>query len=545
MIFNLGSFFNSAKRQAMAEREREHQIYARWAEASRRAETGPDSNGANAGSRNPSDPRSNGEWVVGNRAAETMGFEEEVTYSLTEADIVEADELLEEVAPPRGNGLSAGVEVSRSATLNKTDSFEEESGRNAGEYLGGSDYSGPEMNVPDDRQFELPFASPERISAPQETAVSVKEAAEPAYDIAFRDLWRSKVEASNSVAVSNATAGQGEGQGESKQPAAPISPPMWADLPLEPSVMETPAVQSTPLVNSIRNNQKAEPSISPLPDSIANLVSKDHLERLPQEKRGPAFLRGLSAAVERTIASASAASVAALHTARESKPLTASRPAAGPIAGWNRPNPVPAFTTNLSGNIPASALAKPARLSSEGMLDDRIRPLDTLKTEPEKNSLSAPAVGLAPIPAVAPISMQQQMQLEGRVPPADMQVEVERDLRARFGGNIRSALGCGTVIEGKFTFDSPVRIDGALTGEVISNSLLIVGEHAVVRARVEVGSLIVLGEVTGDVIAEDLIEIRSTGQLRGDIVSHRLAVQEGGFFQGNVILTNSGKKPKA
>lgn len=115
--------------------------------------------------------------------------------------------------------------------------------------------------------------------------------------------------------------------------------------------------------------------------------------------------------------------------------------------------------------------------------------------------------------------------------PTDFTLPIEEDLKRRFG-NIKSALGPGTVIEGTFKFDSPVCVEGTLKGEVSSTSVLIVGDRAVVEAEVKVGSLIILGEVTGDIEANELIEIRAGGRLTGDILSRRLVIEEGGRFNG-------------
>jgi cytoskeletal protein CcmA (bactofilin family) len=131
---------------------------------------------------------------------------------------------------------------------------------------------------------------------------------------------------------------------------------------------------------------------------------------------------------------------------------------------------------------------------------------------------------------VAPIPVEQVVTLTP--PPAPVRLSVEDELKSRFGTNVRSALGPGTVIEGKFSFDTPVRIDGTLKGEVVATSVLIVGEEGVVDASVQVGSLVVLGRVVGDVVAEDLVEIKSTGTLDGDISSERLMVEDGGVFRG-------------
>lgn len=97
---------------------------------------------------------------------------------------------------------------------------------------------------------------------------------------------------------------------------------------------------------------------------------------------------------------------------------------------------------------------------------------------------------------------------------------------------IRSALGPGTVIEGKLRFDAPVRIDGNLIGEVTSSSMLVVGEQAVVKAIVSVGTLVVRGQVTGQVEAADKVEIKDGGILEANIKTKQLIIDEGGFFRG-------------
>lgn len=97
---------------------------------------------------------------------------------------------------------------------------------------------------------------------------------------------------------------------------------------------------------------------------------------------------------------------------------------------------------------------------------------------------------------------------------------------------IKSALGAGTMIEGKFTFDKPVRIDGHLIGEVNSSSTLVVGDGATVDATINVGSLLVYGKVSGSVLAQDKVHVMPTGTLEADVRTKRLIVNEGAVFRG-------------
>jgi cytoskeletal protein CcmA (bactofilin family) len=117
----------------------------------------------------------------------------------------------------------------------------------------------------------------------------------------------------------------------------------------------------------------------------------------------------------------------------------------------------------------------------------------------------------------------------------DLSLPIGEDLQRRFG-EIRSALGPGTVIEGTFKFDSPVCVDGTLTGEITSTSALIVGQEATINGNINVGSLIILGTVQGIVKASDLIEIRAGGRLDADISTKRIAIEDGGWYSGNISM---------
>lgn len=113
--------------------------------------------------------------------------------------------------------------------------------------------------------------------------------------------------------------------------------------------------------------------------------------------------------------------------------------------------------------------------------------------------------------------------------------ELESMLSGRFG-KLRSALGVGTLIQGRLSFDTPVRIDGKLSGEVFSSEALIVGSSGVVDASLEVASLIVLGTVKGKVKASQRVEVYSGGRLEAEVVSPLLKIEDGAHFGGKCSM---------
>jgi cytoskeletal protein CcmA (bactofilin family) len=98
---------------------------------------------------------------------------------------------------------------------------------------------------------------------------------------------------------------------------------------------------------------------------------------------------------------------------------------------------------------------------------------------------------------------------------------------------ISAFLGKDTEFEGKLSFTGTVRIDGRFSGEVFSSGTLIVGQSAVIKATVHVGDMIISGEVYGDIVAENKIEINVPGKLFGNIQTQKLVVEEGVVFEGN------------
>ncbi len=108
--------------------------------------------------------------------------------------------------------------------------------------------------------------------------------------------------------------------------------------------------------------------------------------------------------------------------------------------------------------------------------------------------------------------------------------------------DISGFLAEGTEISGEIRFRDVLRVDGKITGKVISERELVVGESGVVDAEIEVGVLSVSGKVTGKIHVKEKVEIHPTGRVVGDlsIEKPQLVIREGGVFEGNVDM-NAGK----
>lgn len=104
-------------------------------------------------------------------------------------------------------------------------------------------------------------------------------------------------------------------------------------------------------------------------------------------------------------------------------------------------------------------------------------------------------------------------------------------------------IGRGARFKGKLTFQGEVRIDGYFEGEIFTDDLLVVGAEANVKAKLEVGSVVICGRVEGDVVAKTAVELRSESWLKGNITTPSLVVEKGVFFDGNCNMTNGEDAP--
>lgn len=109
-------------------------------------------------------------------------------------------------------------------------------------------------------------------------------------------------------------------------------------------------------------------------------------------------------------------------------------------------------------------------------------------------------------------------------------------------GKVRSALGPGTIIQGRLSFDTVVSIDGKLGGEIFSSKALLVGKSGVVDATIDVQVLIVKGIVRGTIRAAERIEIREGGQILGEVTTPVLVMDEGCVFNGSCAM-GEGHRP--
>jgi cytoskeletal protein CcmA (bactofilin family) len=116
------------------------------------------------------------------------------------------------------------------------------------------------------------------------------------------------------------------------------------------------------------------------------------------------------------------------------------------------------------------------------------------------------------------------------------------EARAQLGRDMVN-IGKSVVIKGELTGSEDLTIEGHVEGRIdLKENVLTIGPNGKIKAEVFAKSVVVLGEVTGNVTASEKVDIRDNGSVDGDIASPRVAIAEGAHFRGSVDMQRAGQK---
>jgi len=99
-----------------------------------------------------------------------------------------------------------------------------------------------------------------------------------------------------------------------------------------------------------------------------------------------------------------------------------------------------------------------------------------------------------------------------------------------------TVIGPDTQIKGEMTFERTAKILGRFEGHVTSGGELQVGATAHCTASLDAATVIVDGQVEGNIAARDLIQLNRSARVSGDVVAEKLVVAEGASFSGRCCV---------
>ena len=99
-----------------------------------------------------------------------------------------------------------------------------------------------------------------------------------------------------------------------------------------------------------------------------------------------------------------------------------------------------------------------------------------------------------------------------------------------------SVVAAGLIIEGEFTSDDPVVVEGTVRGTLTTGEAVSIAGDGIVEADLQALSVSVAGQLTGNVSATSRVDIQAGGRLIGDVKANRLTIADGASFRGNVDM---------
>ena len=104
-------------------------------------------------------------------------------------------------------------------------------------------------------------------------------------------------------------------------------------------------------------------------------------------------------------------------------------------------------------------------------------------------------------------------------------------------------IGRSVTVKGELSGSEYLFIDGQVEGTIeLKGNSLTIGPHGQVKANVNAKDVTVQGKLEGNIQASERAELKKTAVAVGDIITQRVAIEEGAYFKGKVDVQREGSK---
>ena len=105
-------------------------------------------------------------------------------------------------------------------------------------------------------------------------------------------------------------------------------------------------------------------------------------------------------------------------------------------------------------------------------------------------------------------------------------------------------IGQSIQIKGELTGNEDLTIEGKVEGKIsLKDHNLTIGANAKITAEIQAKTVMVIGEIVGNITADDKVEVAATGSMKGDIVAPRVALADGARFKGSIDMDRKPGTP--
>lgn len=94
----------------------------------------------------------------------------------------------------------------------------------------------------------------------------------------------------------------------------------------------------------------------------------------------------------------------------------------------------------------------------------------------------------------------------------------------------------GTKLKGDLVSSGDIRIDGTLNGSINTKGKLVVGETGLVEGQIKCQNAVIAGKLQATINTEELLMLKSSARLSGEVVAGKLAIEPGAIFTGKCSM---------
>ena len=109
---------------------------------------------------------------------------------------------------------------------------------------------------------------------------------------------------------------------------------------------------------------------------------------------------------------------------------------------------------------------------------------------------------------------------------------------------VSNTIGKGTNVEGTIETIGNIRIEGKVVGDIKSKSKIVVGESCSIHGNLYAKNAEIGGEVKGKVVVTEMLILKPTSKIHGDINTNKLSVEAGATFNGKCNIGGKGEEVK-
>src|SRR5258706_11598316 len=110
----------------------------------------------------------------------------------------------------------------------------------------------------------------------------------------------------------------------------------------------------------------------------------------------------------------------------------------------------------------------------------------------------------------------------------EMQMQQEKTTT----GNGTTLISSGTTLKGDLSSNSDLRIDGTVIGNINSSAKIVIGASGVVEGDINGTQADIVGKVSGNIRAKELLQLRGESIVTGNLYAGKLQVEPSATFNG-------------